>query len=112
MREKSLKKLILLHLGILLIAVIYYIQPFGCPILYFTGIPCPTCGVTRATVSLLKGDFSAYLSFNAMALPAILLVLFAFHGKFLVKNKRTRNIIIIMVSILILIFHIFRLVFY
>lgn len=33
--------------------------------------PCPTCGVTRALISLLKGDFSAYCYFNVMAVHCV-----------------------------------------
>lgn len=28
-----------------------------CPFRYFTGIPCPTCGMTRSLLALAHGDF-------------------------------------------------------
>ena len=33
--------------------------PWRCPLLTLTGIPCPTCGITRATRLALHGDFGA-----------------------------------------------------
>lgn len=51
----------------------------GCPILFFTGISCPGCGMTRAYFSLLRFDFSAALGSHPLfPLPPILLLLFLF----------------------------------
>ena len=33
-----------------------------CPLRYLFGIPCPTCGITRAMLSLIRGDIRAFLS--------------------------------------------------
>jgi hypothetical protein len=33
--------------------------PWRCPFLTLTGLPCPTCGLTRATRFALHGDFAA-----------------------------------------------------
>jgi len=43
-----------------------------CPLKAATGIPCPGCGLTRACVSLLRGDFAT--SFGAHAFAPVLLV--------------------------------------
>lgn len=32
-------------------------------------VPCPTCGVTRALLSLLRFDFASYAKYNIFALP-------------------------------------------
>ena len=54
-----------------------------CPILSLTGIPCPGCGMTRACVAFLRGDFSAAFACHGMvwSLP-LLLLLFLFDGQF------------------------------
>lgn len=47
----------------------------GCIIRYFFGIPCPTCGMTRALLSLLKLELRAYFYYNAFALPVFFSVI-------------------------------------
>lgn len=39
----------------------------ACPMRTFTGIPCPTCGTTRAAVALLHGDLATALHANPLA---------------------------------------------
>ncbi len=33
-----------------------------CPIRHFTGIPCPTCGMTRSFMAIMRGDWSCALA--------------------------------------------------
>lgn len=37
-----------------------------CPLLGMTGIPCPTCGATRAMVALSTADWQAALMWNPL----------------------------------------------
>ena len=49
-----------------------------CPIKVFLHIDCPGCGLTRATIALLKGDISKSLHYNyTCILWIITFVLFA-----------------------------------
>jgi hypothetical protein len=47
-----------------------------CPVKAALGIPCPGCGLTRATLALLGGEFAAALRLHAFA-PVLLLGLAA-----------------------------------
>lgn len=38
----------------------------ACPFHALTGLPCPTCGVTRAVLALLRGDASGALQANPL----------------------------------------------
>jgi hypothetical protein len=37
-----------------------------CPTAFFFGVPCPGCGLTRATLALLHGDVHAALGFHPL----------------------------------------------
>ena len=39
----------------------------ACPFHAWTGLPCPGCGSTRATLALLEGDVATALAFNPLA---------------------------------------------
>lgn len=54
--------------------LVLYALGITCPIYAIFGFECPTCGVTRALVSLAKFDLAAYMSYNALALPLVLSV--------------------------------------
>jgi hypothetical protein len=52
-----------LHLGLNLVGL----PGWGCPILSATGIPCPGCGLTRASMQLIHGDFVGSFHTHAFA---------------------------------------------
>ena len=47
-----------------------------CPVLHALGVPCPGCGLSRASAALLRGDVASALSLHAFApvLPLVLIV--------------------------------------
>ena len=68
------KKWLLIHIsafvGIAIYMTLAITLDWGCPIRRITGVPCPGCGVTRATLSLLQLDFAKALRLN----PAVFFV--------------------------------------
>lgn len=40
----------------------YRISFFVCPLRHWTGIPCPTCGMTRSFMAIVRGDLSQALT--------------------------------------------------
>lgn len=42
-----------------------------CPLLLLTGIQCPFCGMTRASMAMGRGDFHAALAYHPLA-PVVL----------------------------------------
>ena len=106
--KRSVKRFLRIHIAVLAAVAVYIILPIKCPIKYFLHFDCPTCGMTRAMFSLFKGDIASYISFNPMALPFLLLLLFAVHGELFPINKKARNIIIVTGTLCVLFVYIFR----
>ncbi|MCL2776388.1 MAG: DUF2752 domain-containing protein [Polyangiaceae bacterium] len=44
-----------------------------CPLRLATGLPCPTCGLTRATRLVLRGDFAAATAMHPLVWLVMLL---------------------------------------
>ena len=59
---------------------------FGCPSLRVLGLPCPGCGVTRAWLAFLGGDFRTALMYNPLFLPLTFLFLWVLINTFLERR--------------------------
>ena len=85
---KQTAKTHILYFSIIIVfTLLITVLGIGCPILYFFDIPCPTCGVSRALLSLVKLDIKGYFHYQPMALPLLLSVWFMIHIKLLRHNK-------------------------
>lgn len=72
--NKSLMRVILLFLATQSTLVALGLRGWPCPLRHGLGIPCPGCGMTRAGLAMLSGDWSKMLQYNAFA-PAFSLAL-------------------------------------
>ena len=99
----------LLALGVfvLYITVGYFLQ-LGCPIFTLLGFPCPTCGGTRALLSLLRLDVDGYLRYHALALPLLTAVWLMIHQR-LFQRKRAIFASVCVVLILNTVYYALRL---
>lgn len=59
-----------------------------CPFALLTGLACPGCGLTRAAVSLARGDLAASWAFHPLAL---LVALWAVAGTVMWIRRRRRG---------------------
>ena len=48
--------------------------PLKCPLLFVTGIHCPTCGLGRSLLSAAAGDWRASWDFHPLGIPLLLSV--------------------------------------
>ena len=102
------KHLLFLAVGCFFAAVIHF-SGIGCPFLWAFHIPCPTCGVTRATVSLLTGDVGGYLSHQPFAVPLIAAVLLLLHLKLFKKGRAFVMALSIGICVLNFAYYLYRL---
>ena len=73
----------------------YMITLFSCPIYRIFGIPCPTCGVTRAYILFFSGRFyEAFLMHPLFLLPLI----------FLFPKMRRKRIVISVIGIFLAVY--------
>ena len=77
--------------------VAFYLLKITCPILSLTGIPCPTCGTTRALLSLLRGDIKNYLYYQPMAVPMTITVVLCMHIR--IMRRACRKIAVAIIGI-------------
>jgi len=72
LRDRKLALILLGVITLLIVLLALGIPGWPCPVLQSLGIPCPGCGLTRATLLLLRGDVRASLTYHAFA-PVFLL---------------------------------------
>ena len=75
LQDRKLALAILASAGLLLALFAFGVPGWQCPFLHYLGVPCPGCGLTRATYWLLRGDIRTALTFHAFAPLSLLLIL-------------------------------------
>ncbi|BCU78196.1 DUF2752 domain-containing protein [Luteolibacter sp. LG18] len=66
-RERKLGLAMTLGGGLYGLTALAGLHWFHCPFKSLTGLPCPGCGMTRATLAMLRGDWTTMVKFHPLA---------------------------------------------
>lgn len=69
--KKVKKALLPIVLTIISLGILQFLFQQICPMKLMLGIPCPGCGMTRATLLLLQGKFLASMEMNPFLIPYV-----------------------------------------
>lgn len=84
-----------------------------CPLLIMTGIPCPACGLTRAGVLLLQGEFIAAFDMHAFIYVILVFVLYFIYNRYIRLRKMPYGTqIMIGILVTMLIYYLYRMIQY
>ena len=102
------RNVIELVLGLLIVVAIMYLTGIGCPIKYVTGVSCAGCGMTRAFMSLLRGQLKLAFYYHPLVYLMPFIVVY-----FFVKDKlpgRIRKMLVFTICMAFVIVYIYRLI--
>ena len=74
--QSSKKRRIIGIATIIIVVVAVLFGGYACPFEFVTGIPCPGCGMTRAFLALLRGDFALSWTMHPMLIPALAVMIY------------------------------------
>ncbi|MCR5791923.1 MAG: DUF2752 domain-containing protein [Lachnospiraceae bacterium] len=80
-----------------------------CPIVRFTGFPCPGCGMTRAVFALIKGDFGQAYEYHACVYLVIPFLLYCIVFRYLLGREIPGvKKILMVICIIVILYYIYR----
>lgn len=105
-----------MRIAILVIAIYIWINrtffPVSCIWVAITGFPCPGCGLTRAGLALLNGNFKEAFEIHPFIyVIAALVILFCMYRYILKRNQKVFVKYTILVLIAMLCFYVYRMLF-
>lgn len=90
--------------GIILLLIFIYTCHFCkvslCPLKAFLGLPCPLCGVTRASILLLQLKIREAFTMNPSIFLILLWLFYCFYYRYIRKTKNNKYLIFVTFSIL------------
>ena len=95
---------------LIIVPLLYELSGIGCPFRAIFGFPCPTCGVTRALICLVKLDFTGYMQWQPMAVPLVFALWLCFHVDVLPVSRRAADFGFVTVGVLTFTLYIYRLI--
>lgn len=106
------KKIIIATATIIVVALLILLDIYKCPLDFILGIPCPMCGMTRAVISAISGDFIGSFHYHPLWIVITLGVIFIILYELRVIRipKKAFTIICIILGVLLVLCYIIRLV--
>ena len=84
-----------------------------CPMVIFTGLPCPACGMSRALLYLLTGNISASVQMHPVGLWIVCLFLyFAWNRYIKGRDAKGMKILLGMTFVMLIICYVWRMFLY
>lgn len=84
-----------------------------CPSVVITGLPCPGCGLTRATFAFMRGDFlRAWELHPFIYILGIYVIVYCIRRYILLRDVRSMYKCLLVILIAMLIFYIYRMIRY
>lgn len=106
MSKKSKDALLVIALAAFMYAGLSVIG-IGCPIKFVTGVSCPGCGMTRACVCIIFGDFRSAFGFHPLFPIAPIFVYLIYSDS--VKPKKIKKIALLFIAAAFFMVYLFRL---
>lgn len=86
-----------------------YIFGAYCPVVLLTGYPCPGCGMTRAAMEFIKGEWLVAYNLNLMVYLWVAFGIYFFVVRYVFnKEKKLTNILLIVLLVLQVLWYIYR----
>lgn len=87
-------------LAFCVVPILLYVTGIGCPIKFCTGVSCPGCGMTRAWLAALSGDFSLAMAYHPLFWTVPLIVVTAMFHERIPRRLYFGVLIVCMVALL------------
>lgn len=85
-----------------------------CPVVYFTGVPCPGCGLTRAVLFFVTGQFARSFAINPAGILWIALALYFAVNRYILGryNRREATVLLAVVACITIGVYLYRMAWY
>lgn len=110
--KKNTKIIIIATVVIFAVAILIFSDIYKCPLNYILGIPCPMCGMTRAFLAAITGDFTNAFHYHPLWIVIIIGALFIilYETRIIKVPKAVFNAICIILGIILVLCYIIRLI--
>lgn len=105
---KRLKNLFILLIYLVIYEIVISIFKIGCPIKFFTGIPCAGCGMSRAWLSMLFLDIRSALHYHPLFwIPPVAAIIYVFMDYIKPSILRTLTAVTVILFIVVYLYRVF-----